>query len=72
MLVFNTKVDSQNNSGNLTLMLKLSDIYRICFFKKRTEDIIGQIMKISYLFALDKMIRKPAGSDLVVSIIGTW
>jgi hypothetical protein len=32
----------------------------------------GQIIKIiPYLSALDEMIRKPAGPDLVIFIIGT-
>ena len=54
-----------------TYMLKLFDIYKIWFFKRTQEAITGQIEKIiSYLSALDKMIRTPAGPDLVVFIIG--
>ena len=52
-------------------MLKLFDIYKIWLFKRTQEAITGQTEKIiSYLSALDKMIRKPAGPDLVVFIIG--
>lgn len=52
-------------------MLKFFDIYKTWFFKRIQEAITGQIEKIiSYLSALDKMIRKPAGPDLVVFIIG--
>jgi len=54
-----------------TYMLKFFDIYKTWFFKRIQEAITGQIEKIiSYLSALDKMIRKPAGPDLVVFIIG--
>lgn len=54
-----------------TYMLKLFDIYKIWLFKRTQEAINGQTEKIiSYLSALDKMIRKPAGPDLVVFIIG--
>lgn len=53
-----------------THMLKLFDIYKIWLFKRTQEAITGQIEKIiSYLSALDKVIRKPAGPDLVVFII---
>lgn len=54
-----------------TFMLKLFDSYKIWLLKRTQEGITGQIKKIiPYLSALDKMIRKPAGPDLVVFIIG--
>lgn len=54
-----------------TFMLKLFDSYKIWPFKRIQNSITGHIMKIiPYLSALDKMIRKPAGPDLVVFIIG--